>query len=277
MDPYQDRLERAAGFLQTRLGDPPSTALVLGSGLGDFVDALPVHATLAYGEIPGFPVSSVIGHPGKLTYCGGRGVPFCALQGRSHFYEGLGQSEIVFPVRSLAMWGIRDFVISNAAGAIDRDLSPGDLVLISDHINLSGDNPLVGPNLDALGERFPDMTNAYHPDLRKAVLDAARDLGLEVRQGVYACLKGPSYETPAEIRMLRVLGADVVGMSTVPEVISLNHMHCRVVGISCITNMAAGILPEPLVHDQVLEMTRRSRQDFENLLLAFLDRIGGMR
>ena len=272
MELYQDRLERAAGFLQARLGDPPGTALVLGSGLGDFVDALPVQATLGYSEIPGFPVSRVIGHPGKLTCSGGRGIPFCALQGRSHFYEGLSQSEIVFPVRSLAMWGIRDFVITNAAGAIHVDLSPGDLVVISDHINLSGDNPLVGPNLDALGERFPDMTNAYHPDLRKATLEAGRELGLEVRQGVYACVKGPSYETPAEILMLRALGADVVGMSTVPEVISLNHMRCRVVGISCITNMAAGILPEPLEHDQVLELTRRVSQDFENLLLAFLER-----
>ncbi len=274
MDAYQDRLERAASFLQARLGNPPSTALVLGSGLGDFVDALPAHASLAYGEIPGFPVSNVIGHPGKLTCSRGRGVPFCALQGRSHFYEGLPQREIVFPVRSLAMWGIRDFVITNAAGAVHRDFSPGNLVVVSDHINLSGDNPLVGPNVDALGERFPDMTNAYHPELRKAALEAGRELGLEVRQGVYACVKGPSYETPAEIRMLRAVGADVVGMSTVPEVISLNHMRCRVVGISCITNMAAGILSEPLEHDQVLEMTRRSRQDFDNLLLAFLEKVG---
>ena len=274
MEPYQDRLERAAGFLQARLGDPPSTALVLGSGLGDFVDALPAHASLVYGEIPGFPGSGVIGHPGKMTHSGGRGVPFCALQGRSHFYEGLPQSEIVFPVRSLALWGIRDFVITNAAGAVHRDFSPGNLVVISDHINLSGDNPLAGSNLEALGERFPDMTNAYHPDLRKAVLEAGRELGLDLRQGVYVCVKGPSYETPAEIRMLRALGADVVGMSTVPEVISLNHMRCRVVGISCITNMAAGILPEPLEHDQVLETTRQVRQDFENLLLGFLDRVG---
>ena len=270
---YQGHLERAAGFLQARLGDPPSTALVLGSGLGNFVDALPTLSSLAYGEIPGFPVSGVIGHPGKLTYSGGRGVSFCALQGRSHFYEGLAQSEIVFPVRSLARWGIRDFVITNAAGAIGRDFSPGDLMVISDHINLSGDNPLAGPNLDALGERFPDMTNAYHPDLRKTVLEAGRELGLEVKQGVYVCVKGPSYETPAEIRMLRALGADVVGMSTVPEVISLNHMRCRVVGISCITNMAAGILPGSLEHDQVLDTTRRVGQDFENLLLAFLDRV----
>ncbi len=272
-DPYQERLKRAAGFLQAQLGEPPGTALVLGSGLGDFVDALPAYASLAYGEIPGFPVSDVIGHSGKLTHSGGRGVPFCALQGRSHFYEGLPQSELVFAVRSLALWGVRDFVITNAAGAICRDFSPGDLVVISDHINLSGDNPLVGPNLDALGERFSDMTHAYHPDLREAALEAGRELGLEVKQGVYVCVKGPSYETPAEIRMLSALGADVVGMSTVPEVISLNHMRCRVVGISCITNMAAGILSQPLEHDQVLEMTRRARKDFENLLLAFLERV----
>ena len=274
MDRYQHRLEQAASFLQDRLGDPPSAALVLGSGLGDFVDALPVHASLRYGEIPGFPIPNVIGHPGKMTFSGGQRVPFCALQGRSHFYEGLPQSEIVFPVRSLAMWGIRDFVLTNAAGAVHREFYPGNLVVISDHINLSGDNPLVGPNLDVLGERFPDMTQAYHPELRKAALEAGQELGLEVRQGVYACVKGPSYETPAEIRMLRALGADVVGMSTVPEVISLNHMRCRVVGISCITNMAAGILPEPLEHDQVLETTRQVRQDFENLLLGFLDRVG---
>ena len=215
----------------------------------------------------------MIGHAGELTHSSGRGVPFCALQGRSHFYEGLPQSEVVFPVRSLAVWGVQDFVVTNAAGAIGRDFSPGDLVVISDHINLFGDNPLVGPNLDALGERFPDMTNAYHPDLRKAALEAGRQLGLEVKQGVYVCVKGPSYETPAEIRMLRALGAGVVGMSTVPEVISLNHMSRRVVGISCITNMAVGILPERLQHNQVLETTRRARKDFEELLLAFLDRV----
>ncbi len=273
IDPYRRLLERACGFLQARLGDPPGTALVLGSGLGDFVDALPTRTSLMYEEIPGFPVARVIGHPGKLTLSDGQGVSFCALRGRSHFYEGLFQSEIVFPVRALALWGVRDFVITNAAGAIRRDLAPGDLVVITDHINLSGDNPLAGPNLDGLGERFPDMTNAYHPDLRKSALAAGRQLGLEVKEGVYVCVKGPSYETPAEIRMLRALGADLVGMSTVPEVISLNHMRCRVLGISCVTNMAAGILAQPLEHDQVLETTRRARQDFENLILAFLDRV----
>ena len=271
---YQERLEQAAGFLQARLGDPPGTAMVLGSGLGDFVNGLPVHASLDYGEIPGFPPASVIGHSGRLTCSRGRGIPFCALQGRSHFYEGLSQREIVFPVRSLALWGIRDFIITNAAGAIRRGLSPGDLVVISDHLNLSGDNPLAGPNLEFLGERFPDMTHAYHPGLREAVLAAGRELGIEVKQGVYACVKGPSYETPAEIRMLRTLGADVVGMSTVPEVISLNHLRRRVVGISCITNMAAGITGQPLEHDQVLETARQARSHFESLLLAFLDRGG---
>ncbi len=267
---YTQKLKRASEFLRLRLDAPPETAMILGSGLGDFVDQLEDRRSVPYAEIPGFPISSVVGHSGRLSVATACGKRLCALQGRVHFYEGVPPWEVVFPVRALAQWGVRRFVITNAAGAVNTAFSPGDLMLISDHINLLGDNPLCGPNLDELGERFPDMTQAYDPELRARAQRAAGRAGISCREGVYVAVRGPSYETPAEIRMLRTLGADAVGMSTVPEVIALNHLHRPVLGISCITNMAAGIRDEKMLHEDVLSTTRRVRDDFANLLIELL-------
>lgn len=269
---YLELLQSSADFLRSNFGSPPGVGLVLGSGLGDFLDGIPEHSC-SYREIPGFPVSTVIGHRGRLICGSTSGVPFCALQGRSHAYEGLDQWEIVFPVRALALWGIRDFIVTNAAGAINPEFSPGDVMVISDHINLSAQNPLVGPNLDRLGERFPDMTHAYSRELRQLALEAGESSSLTLREGVYVGLKGPSYETPAEIRMLRRLGGDAVGMSTVPEVIALNHMSRRVLGLSCLTNMAAGVLPAPLDHEEVLNTSRRIGRSFGTYLLHLVEKI----
>lgn len=277
MDPdvYQAELKHAAAFLQLRFGNPPEVAIVLGSGLGEFIDSIPNRDSCSYVDIPHFPGSSVIGHSGLMTLAETDRTRFCAMQGRVHFYEGFSQQRIVFGVRTLALWGVRDFLITNAAGAISRNLKPGNLMLISDHINLLGDNPLVGPNLEKLGERFPDMTQAYDPELRESISLAGRKVGIPLAQGVYVAVKGPSYETPAEIRMLATLGADAVGMSTVPEVIALHHVGRRVAGLSCITNMAAGILDKKLVHEEVLEVTQQIKHHFGQLMMVFLEARSG--
>ncbi len=274
-DAYQVALNQAASFLQSRFGDAPEVAMVLGSGLGEFVNSIPGRDSCPYADVPHFPLSTVVGHPGVLTVAStGRG-RFCALQGRVHFYEDISQVEIVFGVRAIALWGVQDFLITNAAGALNPAFSSGDLMLITDHINLQGDNPLVGPNLDALGERFPDMTEAYDSKLRTSLLHSAEQAGLSLQQGVYLALKGPSYETPAEIRMLTVIGGDAVGMSTVPEVIALNHIGSRVAGLSCITNMAAGMLHQKLIHDEVLEITQKVKRAFGQVMMNFLESRSG--
>ena len=268
---YQQRLQETVDFLDRELGTAPALAMILGSGLGDFVEAINDRQVLSYSDIPSFPMSAVVGHLGQLSYAKWKGVGFCALQGRVHFYEGYPMAEIVFPVRSLALWGVKEFVITNAAGAVNSRLSPGDLMLLSDHINLLGENPLTGENLSHLGPRFPDMTIAYDPVWRTRARQCARQLGFSLREGVYGAVKGPCYETPAEIRMLRILGADAVGMSTVPEVIALNHMSRRVLGISCITNMAAGMRNEKIDHEEVLEVGRRVKRRFAQLLTRLLE------
>jgi purine-nucleoside phosphorylase len=248
-------------------------AVVLGSGLADFVAEIPGLNALPYGEIPNFPEVSVEGHAGRLIlardFCP-RG--FCALQGRVHLYEGFSASEVVFSVRALALWGIEMFVITNAAGAVNTDFSPGDLMLITDHINLMGQNPLTGPNLEALGERFPDLTRAYHPRMLALAASCGEEAGMNLRRGVYCAVAGPSYETPAEVRMLRAIGADAVGMSTVPEVIALNHLRKRVLGISCIANMAAGMNEEQIHHSEVLRACAGAKEDFAGLLLSVAHR-----
>ncbi|HSR70357.1 MAG TPA: purine-nucleoside phosphorylase [Acidobacteriota bacterium] len=271
---YLSQLNDAVRFLRGHIGDPPDVSLVLGSGLGAAFASQVESERLNYSEIPHFPVSSVVGHAGQLAWGRHRGTRFCALMGRVHLYEGLEPRRVVFAVRALAMWGCRNFLITNAAGAVNREMAPGQLMLITDHINLQGANPLEGDNYDDLGQRFPDMSDPYHPDLRRLALQCARQLGIELRQGVYIAVRGPSYETPAEIRMCRTLGADAVGMSTVPEVIALNHMKRRVAGISCLTNMAAGILDQPLVHDEVLQVTERVKEDFARLVLSWTERMG---
>ncbi len=264
------KLEDAVRFLRKTFGEPPLTAFVLGSGLGDFLDDVQDYAAVRFKEIPGFPQATVAGHKGALGIGDWEGRKFLAVQGRAHWYEGVSQWQIVFPVRALARWGVQEFVITNAAGAINTDLRPGSFMVISDHLNLLGENPLSGPNLDSLGERFPDMTRAYDRELLDLGYRCAQRLGLDVWQGVYAAVKGPSFETPAEIRMLRLLGADAVGMSTVPEVIALNHMRRKVLGISCITNLAAGIVGDRMLHQDVLTITGRVQQDFARLLLTIL-------
>ncbi|HSR50180.1 MAG TPA: purine-nucleoside phosphorylase [Acidobacteriota bacterium] len=269
-----NQLKDAVRFLRGHIGDPPDVVLVLGSGLGGAFASQVESQRLSYTEIPHFPASSVVGHAGELAWGTHEQTRFCALMGRVHLYEGLPLERVVFAVRSMALWGTENFLITNAAGAVNEDFEPGELMLITDHINLQGANPLEGDNHEELGQRFPDMSEAYHPDLRRLALQCAGEVGIGLRRGVYIAVRGPSYETPAEIRMCRTLGADAVGMSTVPEVIALNHMQRRVAGISCLTNMAAGILDQPLVHDEVLGVTERVKGDFAKLVLKWTERLG---
>jgi len=248
----------------------PRVGIILGSGLGSFADRLSGAVSVPYAELPHFPSSSVPGHAGRLVLGTLRGVPVVAMQGRVHGYEGYSQSQVAFPARVLCALGLRALVVTNAAGAINRALHPGDLMAITDHINLSGGSPLYGPNDDRLGPRFPDMSTTYDVGLLARLLECAQATKIDLRSGVYAILSGPSYETPAEIRMLRVLGADAVGMSTVPEVIAAAHMGVKVAGVSCITNLAAGISPKPLSHAEVAETAGRVTETFSRLLIEFL-------
>jgi purine-nucleoside phosphorylase len=252
------RLDEAAAFVRARSPLHPTLGVVLGSGLGAFADALEEATTLPFPRIPHFPTSTVAGHGGALVVGKCAGVPVAAMKGRVHFYEGYELDDVVFPVRVLGRLGVRTLVVTNAAGAIHPSFRPGDLMVLSDHINLLG-NPLRGPNEESLGPRFPDMSEVYDPRLRAAVLRAAAAAGATLREGVYVAVKGPSYETPAEIRMARTLGADAVGMSTVPEVLAARHMGMRVLGLSCLTNMAAGVSDGPLDHGDVLAVAERLR------------------
>lgn len=265
--------DRAAKFIFARTNLRPRVALVLGSGLGTFADDLTDAVTIPYDKIPGFPRSTAVGHAGRLVIGKVGDVAVAAMQGRVHLYEGYSVREVVFPMRVFGRMGIRAVILTNAAGGINRDYNQGALVVIRDHINLQGTNPLSGPNDDRFGTRFPDMTEAYAKDYRQIALAEAQRLGIEVHDGVYAALAGPSYETPAEIRYLRTIGADLVGMSTVPEVIVARHMGIRVLGISCVTNMAAGILDQPLSHGEVLETAERVKGQFIALLRAAIPRI----
>jgi purine-nucleoside phosphorylase len=271
------RLSAVAEWLQARLPEPPAVGVILGSGLGEFAGSLREPLTIPYGEIPGFPASAVIGHAGTLVAGRVGGVPTVALAGRVHYYEGHAMEQVVFPARVLGLIGCRDVVVTNAAGGISRAFRAGDLMLIEDHINLFGANPLIGPHDADFGPRFPDMSDAYRKDLREVALRVARRERIPLKRGVYVGVHGPSYETPAEIRAFRALGAHAVGMSTVPEVIALNQMGVGVVGISCITNMAAGVLPKKLVHDEVLETTKRVKERFVRFLSALVRAIGSGR
>ncbi len=252
--------------ITARHATPPVVGLILGSGLGAYADTLRNSTVIDFAELPYFPHSTIVGHPGRLVLGDAGGVPVAVMQGRVHLYEGYSISEVAFPARVLGVLGIRQLIVTNAAGGINETFRPGDLMLITDHINLMGANPLTGPNVEELGVRFPDMSEAYDAGMRNVALGAANRAGIGLRQGVYIGLAGPSYETPAEIRMCRTLGADAVGMSTVPEVIVANHMGVRVLGISCITNMAAGILPRKLTHQEVIETTARVGEQFVDLL-----------
>ena len=264
---------RAAEFLRGRLTEIPTVAIVLGSGLGGFTQSLQNSVTIPYGDIPHWPASAVVGHAGKLVVgsIGGRRV--AALSGRAHFYEGHPMSVVTFATRVMGLVGVRTLVLTNAAGGVNLNFKPGTLMVIDDHINLMGTNPLVGPNDDRFGARFPDMTEVYSKRLRQAADEAAKARGIPVAHGVYIGLHGPSYETPAEIRYLRGIGADAVGMSTVPEAIVGRHMGMEVLGISCITNPAAGVLPQPLAHEEVMEVARRVAGEFSKLLEGIVERI----
>jgi purine-nucleoside phosphorylase len=267
------RAERAAKFILARTRLRPRVAVVLGSGLGAFAGELAGAMRLDYARIPGFPVSTVEGHAGRIVVGFTDGVPVAALEGRLHLYEGYSMDEVTFPVRVLARMGIRALIITNAAGGISPDYRQGALVLIRDHLNFQGTNPLVGHNDPRLGLRFPDMTHAYSDRLRRIAREEGKRQGMVLQEGVYAAVTGPSFETPAEIRALTTLGADLVGMSTVPEVIVARQMGIEVLGISCVTNLAAGILDQPITHEEVLETGARVRAQFTALLRAVLPRI----
>jgi purine-nucleoside phosphorylase len=269
--------DSAAQLILQRTALRPQIALVLGSGLGGFADSLTDSTRVPYADIPAFPRSTAIGHAGQMVIgqvIGKTGtVPVAAMQGRVHLYEGYSPLEITFPIRVFARMGIRAVILTNAAGGINLSYSQGALVVIRDHINLQGANPLVGANDDRFGVRFPDMTHAYAKEYRQIAREEAAKLGIPQHEGVYASLLGPSYETPAEIEYLRRIGADLVGMSTVAEVIAARHMGIKVLAISCVTNMAAGILDQPLSHAEVMETGERVKTTFEALLRAVLPRI----
>lgn len=249
-----DELDAAVAVIRERVDRGPTVGVVLGSGLGGFADAVESATEIPYAEIPGWPVSTAMGHAGRLVVGTFGGVPVAVMRGRAHLYEGLPAERVVFGIRVLGRLGVRSLVLTNACGAVDAARVPGELVLVSDHLNLQGTSPLVGANDDALGPRFPDMSAAYDPELRAAAHAAAGRLGDVLAEGVYAAWLGPAFETPAEIRMIRALGADLVGMSTVPEVLAARHMGIRCLAISCVTNMAAGMLPEPLDAEHVLRV-----------------------
>lgn len=275
-----ERLDLAGDFIRMRLGGRklPRVAVVLGSGLGKLAELIQDPIAIPYGDVPYFPVSTVEGHAGRLVLGDlddgqGKRTPVIAMQGRFHLYEGYEAAQVVFPMRALARMGVKAFVITNAAGGINPEFKPGDLMVITDHMNLTGQNPLVGSHDDRLGPRFPDMSEAYDKRFREQLKQAAGELGLRLQEGVYTVLSGPSYETPAEVRMLARIGCDACGMSTIPEVVACRQMGARVLGISLISNLAAGISPTPLTHAEVMETGRRVAEDFTRLVSRTVPRL----
>jgi purine-nucleoside phosphorylase len=267
------RAEHAARTIRARTALDARIAVVLGSGLGGFADEFEEAARIPYADIPGFAASTVAGHAGSLVIGKVDRVPVVAMQGRVHFYEGYSLEEVTFPIRTFKLLGIDSLLLTNAAGGINVQLSEGTLMIISDHLNLMGVNPLRGPNDERFGPRFPDMTEVYSRELQETLVEEANAVAIEVRRGIYAALSGPSYETPAEIHMLRSFGVDAIGMSTVPEAIVARHMGMNVLGISCITNMAAGISDGPINHEEVMEMGNRVRTTFTLLLRRIISRL----
>ncbi|SRR6266496_3326717 len=268
-----ERAEHAARTIRARVSQEPRVAVVLGSGLGAFADDFEDAVAIPYEEIPGFVRSTAQGHAGRLVVGKVGRVAVMAMQGRLHYYEGYSLEEVTFPIRTFKLLGVKTLVLTNAAGGVNVQLTQGALMLISDHLNLMGINPLRGVNDERFGPRFPDMSAVYSRALQEIVVEEAQTLGVELRRGIYAALSGPSYETPAEIHMLRTFGADAVGMSTVPEAIVARQMGMDVLGISCITNMAAGISDEPINHDEVMETGNRVRSTFTELLRRVLGRL----
>ncbi|ENH96239.1 purine nucleoside phosphorylase [Gracilibacillus halophilus YIM-C55.5] len=269
----QATIQQAVDFIKEKVNISPQIGLILGSGLGVLADEIEDPVKIRYEDIPGFPVSTVEGHAGQLVIGQLKGQPVLAMQGRFHYYEGYGLDAVTFPVRVMKALQIDSLLVTNAAGGLNESFQAGDLMLITDHINNVGDHPLIGPNDAAFGVRFPDMSQAYDKSLQHLARTVASDIGLSLQEGVYVWNSGPSYETPAEVRMLQTIGGDAVGMSTVPEVIVARHSEMRVIGISCITNMAAGILDQPLSHEEVIETTERVREDFLNFVKKMIQRM----
>jgi len=267
---YIEKLSEARRYLNEKVNILPEMGIILGSGLGGFVEIMEDKIAIPYRDIPNFPVSTVEGHKGELVFGKVHGRPIVAMQGRFHYYEGYNMQEVTFPVRVMQVLGVNGLIVTNAAGGINPAFRPGDLILIKDHINMMGDNPLKGANLSNLGPRFPDLSEGYDLEWRQKALPIAQEIGINPQEGVYAAMSGPSYESPAEIRFLRTIGADLVGMSTVPEVIVANHGGMRVLGISCVTNMAAGILPQRLSHAEVMETAERIEKQFVRFVQALV-------
>ena len=266
-------IANAIAYIRTKTDIVPEVGIVLGSGLGEYAQTVIDPVAIEYKDIPGFPVSSVEGHASKFVLGECMGKRVIMMCGRFHYYEGYTQQQTTLPIRVMKQLGVQTLMLTNAAGGINRGFSSGTLMAIADHINYSGNNPLIGKNLDEYGPRFPDMSNAYDRNLRDKVIAVARANGINIEEGVYIYFSGPSYETPAEVRMAALLGADAAGMSTVPEAIVANHCGMRVVGISCITNMAAGILDTPIVHSEVMETAARVREQFKLLLNKILQEV----
>lgn len=270
-----ERIRKISDFVRGRTRIEPQVGLILGSGLGAVVDSIDIDTVIPYSELPGAPQSTVVGHSGRLVAGHVGPVPVLVMQGRVHYYEGWSMEDVILLPRTLVHLGARRIIVTNAAGGVNTSFTPGDLMLITDQINMFFDHPLRGINIDEFGVRFPDMSEAYAGWMREEARGAAAEAGLTLREGVYLGCSGPSYETPAEIRAWRTLGADAVGMSTVPETIALRHMDAEVLGISCITNMAAGILAQKLDHSEVMETTARVQREFTRLVLDTIPRIAG--
>ncbi|MFE6168996.1 purine-nucleoside phosphorylase [Viridibacillus arvi] len=270
MHKLQDILE-TRDFIMSKTDYRPTIGLILGSGLGTLADEIEKSVKIPYSEIPHFAKSEAIGHANELIIGELQGKTVVAMKGRFHYYEGFSLAEVTFPVRVMKALGVENLIVTNAAGAINTSFSPGDLMLITDHINLVGTNPLIGPNNDELGTRFPDTSQVYNLDLRNIASKVAKEQNFSLQEGVYAWSSGPAYETPAEIRMMRTLGADAAGMSTVPEAIVAIHGNMKVLGISCMTNMACGILDQPLAHDEVIEVAAKVREQFVGLVKGILE------
>ncbi len=271
--PVRQKLAETVAAVRARVSMRPAIGVVLGSGLGGFGDTLTKLVKVSYGDVPHLPVSRVPGHSGNLCFGEVGGVPVVCMQGRAHYYEGHSIEAVVHGVRTMAELGVEHMLLTNAAGGIDPGWSAGDLMVVTDHLNLMGTSPLIGPNDDLLGPRFPDMSEAYDRTLRERLVRVGAACGVPLRAGVYAALSGPSYETPAEIRMLRTLGAQAVGMSTVPEVIALRHMGVRVAALSCITNLAAGIAAQTLDHKEVEEVARTRREALVTLIGGWIEEV----
>lgn len=266
-------MNKSIDYIKGKIKNQPEVGIVLGSGLGDFADAIEDKIEIPYTEIPGFPVSTVKGHDGKLIFGKINSKEVCVMKGRIHYYEGYDIKEVVYPIEVLAGLGIKTLILTNAAGGVNTDFEPADLMIINDHINLMGKNPLIGPNDKDLGPRFPDMTDLYNKDLIEVAEKSAKKLGIDIKEGVYMYFTGPSYETAAEVRMARILGADAVGMSTVPEAIIARHRGLKILGISTITNMSTGILDTPLDHTEVVEVGQEVAGKFKELLKEIIEEI----